>query len=137
MVQTDFFIGNGDWLVMAFLDISGVRDLNEVYGLLLSAGLPDYKAQEACMVLSRKNKGYTYTDFKSRFTLTFASRGTSYDELYDSIQHELKHIVEHISDYYGVDPKSEESAYLQGEIAKKMFPAVAMVVCPVCGRIHI
>lgn len=33
---------------------------------------------------------------------------------------------------YGVDPKSETAAYLQGEIAKKMFPAVAIAVCPKC-----
>jgi hypothetical protein len=46
--------------------------------------------------------------------------------------HELKHCVEHISDYYGVNPKSETAAYLQGEIARNLFPAVAMAVCPKC-----
>ena len=37
-----------------------------------------------------------------------------------------------ISGYYGIDPKSEDAAYLQGEIAKKLFPAVAIAVCPKC-----
>lgn len=54
------------------------------------------------------------------------------EELYDTITHETKHVVEHISSFYDVDPKSEEAAYLQGEISKKMFPAVAMAVCPKC-----
>lgn len=44
----------------------------------------------------------------------------------------MKHAVEHISSYYGVDPKSETAAYLQGEIARNLFPAVAMAVCPRC-----
>lgn len=40
----------------------------------------------------------------------------------------------HISEFFGVNPKSEESAYLQGEIARQMFPAAAMVVCPKCNE---
>lgn len=134
MVQTEFFIGRRDWLVMVFLDIHGTRDIGEVYRLLMSAGVQDYDVREACMELSRRNSGYTYTDYGGHLTMMFASRGTSYDELYDTIQHELKHVVEHIGGYYGVDPKSETSAYLQGEIAKQMFPAVAVVVCPMCGH---
>ena len=46
--------------------------------------------------------------------------------------YETKHAVEHISSYYDVDPKSEQAAYLQGEISKKLFPAVAIAVCPKC-----
>ena len=37
-----------------------------------------------------------------------------------------------IGGFYGVDPKSEEAAYLQGEMSRKMFPAVALAVCPKC-----
>ena len=55
-------------------------------------------------------------------------------EMFDTIMHELKHCVEHISDYHGVSPKSEEAAYLQGEIARNLFPAVAMAVCPKCHK---
>ena len=62
----------------------------------------------------------------------FASETTSAEEMFDTITHELKHVVEHISGYYGVDPKSETAAYLQGEIARNLFPAVAMAVCPTC-----
>jgi hypothetical protein len=52
--------------------------------------------------------------------------------MYDTIQHELKHVVEHISEHYNVDSRSERAAYLQGEIARQMFPAAAMCVCPHC-----
>lgn len=39
-------------------------------------------------------------------------------------------ITEHISDAYDVDSKSETSAYLQGEISRKMYEAVALTICP-------
>ena len=84
------------------------------------------------MVLSRKNNGFTFTDLEGQYTLMFASETTSAEEMFDTITHELKHTTEHISGYFGVDPKSEEAAYLQGEIAKKMFPVVAIAVCPKC-----
>lgn len=78
------------------------------------------------------NKGYTFTNFGDHLTVSFVSKTTSPEQMYDSIQHETKHITDHICEYYGIEPTGEESAYLQGEIAKQMFPAAALVVCPKC-----
>ena len=131
MIQSGFYIGERDWWIMVNLNV-GEKDLGEVYNALMACGMPNDEAQKACMVLSRKNNGYALTDLDGGYTLMFASEADSPDELYDTIQHELKHTTEHISIFYGLDPKSEEAAYLQGEVAKKMFPAVAMAVCPKC-----
>ena len=117
---------------MATLDVSTTDDLYDVYESLLSVGCPDYKAREVCMTLSRQNKGYTLTDYNAKCSLIFISRATDAAEMYDSIDHEKKHVVEHISNYYGIDPKSEESAYLAGELGRLIFPAAAYVICPVC-----
>lgn len=97
---------------------------------------PDYKAQEVCMTLSQPNTGYTYTNYDGHYTLMFVSRATSDAQMYDTIDHEKKHVVEHISDYYGVDPKGEEAAYLAGEIGRLLFPAVAYVLCPRCSMLQ-
>lgn len=132
MVQTGFWLGNRDWWVMASLDVSTTEDLRDVYETLLSVGCPDYKAREVCMVLSQPNKGYTLTDYDGRYSLMFVGRASDASEMYDSIDHEKKHVVEHISSYYGVEPKSEEAAYLAGEIGRLIFPAVAYVMCPKC-----
>ncbi len=131
MIQTGFYIGERDWWIMASLNVTG-KDLGDVYRALLACGCPNDEAQKACMVLSRKNNGFTFTDLEGQYTLMFASETTSPEEMFDTITHELKHTTEHISGYFGVDPKSEVAAYLQGEIAKKMFPAVAIAVCPKC-----
>ena len=131
MIQTGFHIGERDWWIMASLEVAE-EDLAEIFNSLLACGCPNVEAQKACMVLSRKNNGYTFTDLEGQYSLIFASETTSNEEMFDTITHELKHVTEHISGYFGVDPKSEEAAYLQGEISKKMFPAVALAVCPVC-----
>lgn len=132
MIQTGFWIGERDWWFMATIGVKGERDLNEVYQALMACGCPDVEAQKACMVLSRRNCGYSFSDMDRQFTLMFASETDSPEEMFDTLVHELKHIVEHISSHYGLNPKSEEAAYLQGEIAKKLFPAVALAVCPKC-----
>lgn len=129
MIQTGFHLGNRDWWVMATLDISTREDLNEVYEGLMSIGVPDYKVREICVTLSRPNTGYTLTDYDGKFSLMYISRTTDAAQAYDSLDHEKKHLVEHISNYYGVDPKSEEAAYLAGEIGRLIFPAAALVLC--------
>jgi len=132
MIQTGFWLGNRDWWVMASLGVSDTEDLNEVYEALLSVGLPDYKVREVCMTLSRPDTGYTYTDYDGHFTLIFVSKATSAEEMYDSIDHEKHHAVEHICEYYNVNPRSEETAYLAGELGRLLFPAASYVVCPLC-----
>ena len=132
MIQQGFSIGDRNWYVMCAYDISTSRDLAEVKRTLLAAGCGEYKVEEAVSVLSMWNKGYTFTNFKDHLTIVCISKATSAEQMYDSIQHELKHVTEHLSEYYGVDPKGETAAYLQGEVARLMFPAAAMVICPRC-----
>ena len=130
MVQTGFWLGRRDWWVMATIDIGSQEDLDKTVEALLSVGCTQEDAEKVARTLSEPDTGYTYTDYDGRFTLAFVARGSSPEQFYDTVQHELKHIVEHISTFYGVDPKSEEAAYLQGEVGRMLFPAVAAVLCP-------
>lgn len=132
MIQTGFWIGERDWWIMATIGIKGERDLNEVYQALMACGSPDVEAQKACMVLSRRNCGYTFTDVDGGYTLMFASVADTPEELFDTIIHEIRHATDHIGEYYGLEGRGEDSAYLQGEISKRLFPAVAIAVCPKC-----
>lgn len=134
MVKQGFHIGDRDWWVMVYYAVDGGEDLNEVYDTLLASGCPDHKAQQACMVLSQPNCGYTYTNFDTRSTVMFMSSTTSPEQMFDSIVHELKHLSENIGEYYGLDPREEISAYLQGEVGRKMWPAAAYVLCPKCNH---
>lgn len=136
MVRQGFHIGDRDWYVMCYYDIQTVADISEVEVALASAGCRPQAIKAAVDTLAEPDTGYTFTNYSERLTVIFIGRATSPEQMYDSMQHELKHAVEHIGEYFGVEPKSEESAYLQGEIARQMFPAAAMVVCPVCKKQH-
>ena len=61
-------------------------------------------------------------------------KATKAEQLFDTMVHELKHLTEHISDYYGLDSTGETPAYLQGEVGRIMFPAVALLTCPKCNK---
>lgn len=134
MIKQGFNIGTRDWYIMAYYNVRTDKELSEVADILRSVYCSASDITKAVRVLSEPNHGYTFTNFNEHLTLMFMSKATSAEQMYDSIQHELKHAVEQISEYYGVDPRSEESAYLQGEIARNMFAAAAMAVCPKCNN---
>lgn len=134
MIQQGFSVGDRDWYVMCAYDIRTSSDLKEVRRTLLSAGCDEYKADEALSVLQMWNNGYTFTNFTDHLTIVCISKTTSAEQMYDSLQHELKHVTEHLSEYYGLDKSGETAAYLQGEIARMMFPAAAMLICPNCNH---
>ena len=134
MIRQGFFLGDRDWWLMPYYNVSTENDLSEVYEALLAAGCPDDKAQRACMVLSGWNHGYTYTNFDDHISIMCIGKSDSAEQFFDTFIHELKHVTEHISEFYGLEPREELSAYLQGEVGRLMFPAIAMAVCPKCNH---
>ena len=133
MITQQFYIGKKDWQIRAYYDIRFMTDKDIVYGALTSCGCEENKARKALRVLSNKNTGYSFSNFSEKKSIVCASCASDFDEMFSTITHEIKHVVEHISEYYEVDPKSEEAAYLQGEISKQMYRAVAMAICPKCN----
>ena len=133
MIRQGFSIGNRDWWVMAYYDI-GLNELRFVADDLSAAGASESTTDEFVSVLSGIDCGFTFTNMEQHVTVICIGRASSYDEMFSTITHEIKHATEHMGGYYGVDHNSEESAYLQGEIAKHMYKAVAMSICPKCGE---
>lgn len=133
MITQGFHIGNNDWWFMVYYDIETDNDLEKVYGALLAAGIGIHKANNAIKVLTDFDSGYIFTNEAEKTTIICISKATSYDEMFNTITHEIKHATEHLSSYYNVDPKSEKAAYLQGEISKQMYKAVALNICPCCN----
>lgn len=135
MIIQEFGIGNNfDWFVKVFYKINSSNDLQKVAEYLELANADFPTIEKAVETLQNINTGYTFTNFDKRTTIICISNANGYDELFSTITHELKHATEHISEYFNVDCKSEEAAYLQGELSKKMFKAIAMCFCPNCGR---
>jgi len=128
-MKTEFFnIGDDDWGILMVYDYD-YRDFDKIWYILMSLGMPNYKAEKVLTVLSRLDTGMTYSLYHETMSVIFISQASSAEEWFDSVLHELKHTVEHISEYYHVDPKSEPAAYLQGEIGRLMFPVIMGKVC--------
>lgn len=132
MIKQGFHIGKRDWYVMVYYDVYP-EQLDEIGDALYASGASREMVDGALDVLRDKNTGYTFTNFRDHFTVIVISHTTSAEQAFDTIIHEIKHLVEHISSYFSVNPKDELAAYLQGEVGRNMFTAIALLVCPKCN----
>lgn len=130
MIRQGFSIGDRDWYIMAYYDVDMYKDLDDILDVLIASGQKPAYAQRVCNELMWEDTGYTYSSYGSHLSIVIVSKATSSKEMFNTINHEIKHIVEHIGAYYDIDSMSEESAYLQGEISKNMYEAVALSICP-------
>lgn len=129
MIEQGFHIGSRDWWVMVYYDVRTSEDMRKVEGALMASGCPSDSIAEVIDNLKGWNRGYTFTNLKTKTSIMVIGKATSPEQMFDSIVHEMKHLAEHIGEYYRVDSKSELSAYLQGEVGRKMWPAAAMALC--------
>ena len=49
------------------------------------------------------------------------NKPSSVEEFIDTYNHEKNHVEMHMCKEFGIDPYSEEAAYLSGQLAKKLF----------------
>lgn len=133
MIRQGFYIGERDWWIMVYYNIATGRDIGDIADVLVASGAQHNVVNEACDTLSQRNTGFTFSNLREHSTVICISHATSFDEMFSTINHEIKHCVEHISSYYGVEPTSERAAYLQGEISRQMYKAVALAICPRCN----
>lgn len=78
------------------------------------------------------NEGFCYSNPPLRCTVLGVGIAESGPEVLDSMVHEIIHICQHISAEDGIDPYSEEFAYLGGDIAREVSDIVCELSCPKC-----
>lgn len=67
----------------------------------------------------RPNEGFTYTNARDRKSVVAIGFVDSIYEWIDTIEHEGRHVIQSICDYYGINPSSEEAAYIEGHLFKQ------------------
>lgn len=70
------------------------------------------------LLTSGENSGFTYTNPKYHKSILVVNRSSSVDEYINTYSHEKNHVEMHICEKCGIDPYSEEAAYLSGELAQ-------------------
>lgn len=130
----DFYIRDSDWLVRVYcldesfdsrpiLDDLGAlnpkdKDLLVVKDMLQNEGL---------------NWGFTFSSYKDRRTLMVIGPAESQKEYFDTINHESHHLAKHIAFCDGLDPFSEEVAYISGGISGEIYDAFKDTICLCSG----
>lgn len=113
----------GKWAFVFAYDI-GWRDLDEVGDWLEALGEPRWKIREAQDLLMKWNKGFTKTKSRLKMSLMCVGKATDESQWWDTLDHEIDHLQDDILNYYGVESGTEDAAWLQGYIMRKIIQAL-------------
>lgn len=109
----------GKWAFIFAYDI-GEKDLGEVGDWLEALGADRRDIRRAQEVLMGVNTGLTYTSPSLRMSVMCIGHADSSAQWWDTIAHEVDHLQNAIIRYYDVEHDSEEAAYLQGYVMRKV-----------------
>ena len=133
MIRQEIYIPKYDWRVRIYYAVTTYwagRILSDMERI----GCGDIELAKAVRNLEagNLNTGLTYSNFQTGETVMVISLTSSPEEFLNSWEHEKKHLARHIEQAYGIDPFGEEAAYLEGEIAQRMFPVAKRFICEHC-----
>ena len=78
------------------------------------------------------NEGFCFSNPLERKTVVGVGKTDTGPEFLNTTVHEVAHIAQHIAEEDGVDPFSEEFAYLIGNIMHDISDIVCEMSCPRC-----
>lgn len=124
-----------DWEVDAYFAVSTYY-VDEIMEQLHDIGIDGKNAKTAWENISSEklDTGLCYSNYKKRKTVLVVALTSSSAEFMNSLTHEIAHCAVHISIVLGVDYRSEEFAYLVGELSREMYPMVKHLLCECCRK---
>ena len=133
MIRQDFYIDEYGWHVRIYYAVT-TYCAGRILSDMERIGCRSVELAKAWRNLRSGdlNTGLTYSNFQTGETVIVISLTSSPEEFLNSWEHEKKHLARHIEQAFGIDPYSEEAAYLEGTIAQKMFPVAKLFICDHC-----
>lgn len=125
MIHYEVHFDKYRWSVEVFIILSQ-PDIEEILSAVERAGGSQKVLKQAhANLMEDYNSGFTYTSSKYRKSIMVVNRSSSMEEFINTYNHEKNHVEMHICEELGIDPYSEEAAYLSGNMAQQLFlPAV-------------
>lgn len=125
MIHYEVYFDKYRWSVEVFIILSQ-PDIAEIMSAVKRAGGSKKILDSAYANLMEDfNSGFTYSSPKYRKSIMVVNRSSSMEEFINTYNHEKNHVEMHICEELGIDPYSEEAAYLSGNMAQQLFlPAV-------------
>jgi hypothetical protein len=133
MIRQQIYLDDYDILVHAYYATTQYY-VEEILNRLYKAGCRGYNLQRARNNLSngKLNTGLTYYSSQNREAIMVIAKTSSAAEFYNSLLHELSHLTAYIAKNEQMTFTGEEIAYLEGDLAVRIFPVVQPLLCDCC-----
>ena len=121
MIRQDVHLHKYGWDITLFYNAKP-DDAHIILQCLWDSGISTRKYHEARMMLrsGTPNEGLTYTSPRYHCSVVVIGHVSSVWEWIDTVEHEARHLVQGICNAYGIDPDSEQAAYMEGHLFKKI-----------------
>ena len=121
-------LGRRGWNVLVYYNV-GREDLVEIQESLIQLDCPKKDINKALRVLAKnKNTGFTFSNTEYKMSIVCISESTSASQFISTAVHEAKHVQSHICSYYDIDERSEQAAYLIGELVRRMYLMIVKII---------
>jgi hypothetical protein len=118
MIHYEVYFDKYRWSVEVFIILSHA-DINSIMEAVKRAGGSKKVIDSAYANMQEDfNSGFTYSSPKYRKSIMVVNRSSSMEEFINTYNHEKNHVEMHICEELGIDPYSEEAAYLSGNMAQ-------------------
>lgn len=81
---------------------------------------------------SGSNFGITYSNFRKRESVMVIGVADNPGEYFNTVVHESFHLSKHVTQCDGINPYSEEAAYITGDFVQKVYREFGDYLC-LCG----
>lgn len=135
MIRQKLYIPKYDIIVYAYYATSGYY-ADEIVEKLLDIGCRGYILGRAYDNLSsgNLNTGLTYYNPQSKSAVMVIALSSTASEFFNSLLHELSHLTAYIAKHERLSFTGENIAYLEGELARDIFPKVKHLLCDCCRK---
>lgn len=130
MIWQSFFIPRYNWQVRVYYYVDTYY-AGEILALLARMDIDDknYSAAAKNLMSGNLNQGLCYSNPRKRESVIVISKTDSPEQFVNSYDHEKNHLLKQMESACGIDPYSEEAAYLAGEIGQLMFAEGKKFMC--------
>lgn len=127
MIRYDTYIPKYDWTVTLFFNAKPC-DTSYIMRVLWQRGLDatDYYNAQRLLNSGRPNEGLTYNNTRSRSSVVVIGHVSDVWELIDTIEHEGRHLIQSVCNADGINPGSEDAAYMEGHFFKHIIKELTL-----------
>lgn len=133
MIRQDIHIKEWGWTIHAFYSVTTYW-VDEIMEMLWDVGCDGETARNAYDNLSegKLNSGLCYSNYAKKRSVIVIAKTSSAEEFLNSMTHEASHACTHIASASFVDLRSEDYAYMVGDLCMAMYPKVKHLLCDCC-----